>query len=404
MTSDLRLSRAQDDIQAETDIRFNYNNLGQIIAVANTLSASEESSSDESFGLQAQLYSTDGGTTWNQTSLPPIVDGSAHERNADPCVDWTSDGTAWALTIGKALNADQNRIRSFTSTDSGVNWTPDSIVSGDQTGVDKPALWVDHSQASPFRDNLYALWEEFPPNALFFARREGPTGAWQAPQPLSGPEVTGPGAGGDIKTNTAGDVFAFWGSGEEAPPELRTLWAAKSVDGGVTFGTPTPVAKTNSVGLVLVPACSDRGALVNICGGAYRTATQSLVYAVWADLVGGTQAPGSDIASPAKTRVWFARSTNGGAKWGKPILIHDRASLNDQFHPRLAVDETSGVMVVIYYDTVADPGRVKTDVWMQSSVDDGVTWSAPAKVSSAQSHEPPVSGGVSTSSTASTSG
>jgi len=198
--------------------------------------------------------------------------------------------------------------------------------------------------------------------------------------------------GGDIKTNTAGDVFAFWGSGEGSAPGEGTLWAAKSVDGGVKFSTPAPVGKTTSVGSIHVPACSDRGAFVNICGGAYRTATQSLVYAVWADLVGGTQEPGSDVASPAKTRIWFARSTNGGAKWEKPILIHDRASLNDQFHPRLAVDETSGVMVVIYYDTVADPGRVRTDVWMQSSVDDGATWSTPAKVTSAQSHEPPVPG------------
>ena len=211
-------------IHAETDIRFNYNNSNQIIAVANTISAS-----DASAGLQAQLYSTDGGATWHQTSLPPIADGRAHERNSDPCVDWTSDGTAWALTMGIALDASQKRIRSFRSIDSGANWTFDSIVSGDETAVDKPALWVDHSQASPFRDNIYALWDnqDVRPNVLFFARREGPAGAWQAPQPLSGPEVTGSSEGGDLKTNTAGDVFAFWGSGEGSASGDGTLWAAK---------------------------------------------------------------------------------------------------------------------------------------------------------------------------------
>ena len=42
---------------------------------------------------------------------------------------------------------------------------------------------------------------------------------------------------------------------------------------------------------------------------------------------------------------------------------------------------------MIYYDTVADPNRVKTDVWMQSSTDDGGSWSAAAKVTTAQTDE-----------------
>jgi len=41
----------------------------------------------------------------------------------------------------------------------------------------------------------------------------------------------------------------------------------------------------------------------------------------------------------------------------------------------------------MYYDTVGDPGRKKVDVWRQSSFDDGVTWSAAVKVTSAQTDE-----------------
>ena len=181
MTSDLRLSGAPDIARAEADIRFNYNNLSQIIAASNSIS------SDVTEELQAQFYSTDGGTIWHQTSLPTI----AGESHSDPCVDWTSDGTAWALTLGTPPGSQQIRARSFRSIDSGANWTFDSIVSGDQTAVDKPALWVDHSQASPFKDNLYALWGDSSggSNVLFIARREGLAGAWHAPQQLSGPEV-----------------------------------------------------------------------------------------------------------------------------------------------------------------------------------------------------------------------
>ena len=68
-------------------------------------------------------------------------------------------------------------------------------------------------------------------------------------------------------------------------------------------------------------------------------------------------------------------------------MINNQASLNDQFHPRLVVDETDGKLVVVYYDTVGDPMRVRTDVWTQSSSNDGMTWSTPDKVTTAQTDE-----------------
>ena len=51
---------------------------------------------------------------------------------------------------------------------------------------------------------------------------------------------------------------------------------------------------------------------------------------------------------------------------------------------RTAKYSAHGTLVVIYYDTVGDAGRLKTDVWMQRSTDDGATWSTATKVTSAQ--------------------
>ena len=50
---------------------------------------------------------------------------------------------------------------------------------------------------------------------------------WQAPIQVSGAETTGTAIGGDVKTNSAGDVFAFW-------PDTgsRNLFVAKSTNGG----------------------------------------------------------------------------------------------------------------------------------------------------------------------------
>jgi hypothetical protein len=39
------------------------------------------------------------------------------------------------------------------------------------------------------------------------------------------------------------------------------------------------------------------------------------------------------------------------------------------------------------YDTVSDASRKKTDLWMQTSGDDGVSWTAAAKVTTAQTDE-----------------
>jgi thermolysin metallopeptidase-like protein len=216
----------------------------------------------------------------------------------------------------------------------------------------------------------------------------GPGGTWQAPQQVSGSETTGGSDGGDIKTNTYGDVFAFWPSEGN-----QKLFVAKSTDGGATFGTPVLIATTSGSFLMKIPAEGGRGALIYISGGAYRTPTKDMVYAIWMDLVGGSgcntpgNAPGSNTASTCKTRIFFSRSHDGGAHWGTPIKINDQSSLNDQFFPRLAVDARNGDLVVIYYDTVADPNRVKTDVWLQSSTDDDGTWSAAVKVTTAQTDE-----------------
>ena len=63
--------------------------------------------------------------------------------------------------------------------------------------------------------------------------------------------------------------------------------------------------------------------------------------------------------------VVFARSTDGGTTWAAPFMLNNQASLNDQFNQWLAVDDVTGNLGVMYYDTVNDATRKKTDVWFQ---------------------------------------
>jgi len=384
MTSNVRLSGAQTSTRAESDLRVNHANTSQIIGASNSFSAS---------GAQAQFFSSDGGKSWGQTTLPLTAGDTGH---TDPAVDWTSDGTAWAITMG--VTPAGFVLRSYNSPDGGQTWNFEATPSGAQTNVDRESMWTDHSPASPYKDQIYLIWHTGVP--AFVARRTaGSGGAWQAPKQISGIEQTGNAIGCDIKTNSAGDVFAFYpdadGSGK--------LRLAKSTDGGANFQSPRKdgtgfvqiaslFATTRRLSIPSDRADIARGARVLMSGGAYRTATKDLVYLVWPDLSGEAgcttgAGPGGNAASACKTRIWFTRSIDGGANWAAPQMLNNQASLNDQSFSRLAVDETDGALMVTYSDTVNDATRLSSDIWAQFSQDDGASWSAPIQITTAATNE-----------------
>ncbi|HEV3115895.1 MAG TPA: sialidase family protein [Gemmataceae bacterium] len=373
--NNIRISGAQNTPRSESDIRVNFNAPKFIIAASNAIAGD---------GRQAQFYSMDGGASWGQTSLPLVEND---QFMSDPTVDWTSDGTAWATTIG--IEGASLRMRSYRSLDHGVTWAFDKVFSGTQTDADKQMMWVDHGATSPYKDNIYVIWHNGQP--AFVNRRTGPAGNWQTPLQVSGAETTGTAIGSDIKTNSAGDVLAFWpdtGSQTAGPK----LFVSKSTDGGASFSAPVKIADTYGSFQVAVPAFASRQALIGISGGAYRTDTKNLLYASWMDLTGAdgcktpNDQPGTNPMSACKTRIWFSRSVDGGP-WEAPQMINNQASLNDQFNQKLAVDETNGTLVVVYYDSIGDANRKKVNLWYQTSSNDGVTWSPAVKVATAPTDE-----------------
>ncbi len=370
---DRRISGPQLRPRSESDIRINFANPEQIVAASNNL--------DGFSGRLGIYYSPDGGASWGQTTLPLV---STDDYHGDPAVDWTSDGTAWALTLGiRGTSLNELRVRAYRSTDGGATWTFDGTPSGSQRGADKERLWADHSAASPYRDTLYATWRAS--NGPTWVARRTATG-WDKALRVSS---TGLGTfGGDVTSNSAGDVFVSW-----TAPAPRTIQIARSTNGGASFGTPVTVATTYDSFDIGVPAMATRRPVIVLTSGSYRAPGRDDAYLAWMDLAGepgctaGSQEPGSNVASPCKTRIWFSRSTDGGASWSAPVRLWHQASLNDQFNPALAVDETTGRIGIAYYDTVADPGRLKTHLYYQSSADGGLSWTPPLQVTSAATDE-----------------
>jgi hypothetical protein len=370
--TNLRISGSATVSRSESDIRVNYWNTQQIIGGSNNIGGS---------GQQAQFYSTNGGATWGQTSLPLQTGDAFH---SDPTVDWTSNGTAWATTIGINSAGTVLKMQAYKSTNQGATWTWDATFSGSQTNADKQMMWVDHSATSAFKDNIYTCWHNGAPQ---FVNRRTSTG-WGSPLQISGTETTGTAIGCDVKTNSAGEVFVFWPSTGN-----RRLLVAKSTNGGVSYAAPVIVGTTFDSFDIGVPSFNSRRILIYTSGGAYKTSTKNMVYAAWTDLTGATgctsatNEPGSNASSTCKSRIWFSRSSNGGTTWSTPVMINNQASLNDQYNQSLVVDETNGQIAVIYYDTVGDSTRKKTNVFYQASFDDGATWSTPFQVTTATTDE-----------------
>src|ERR1700687_1806476 len=331
-TGEERISGAQSAPRSESSIRVNRNNTQQIIGASNNISSS---------GMQAQFFSSNGGVTWGQTSLP-LHSGDAFL--SDPTVEWTSDGTAWSSTIG--IDATQTNLimRSYKSTNGGASWTFDNTFSGSFTNNDKQQQWVDHSATSPFKDNIYVIWHPGLPCVV--ARRTGPTGSWQAPVQVSGSETTGTAIGADIKTNANGDVFGFY-------PDTGSqgLYVVKSTNGGASFSAPTRIATSFGSFQFAVPADASRPLLIYSTGAGHLHGSTNNVYVAWDDLSGDAGCtsgggPGTNASSTCKSRIFFSRSTDGGTTWSAPVKINHRSGLNDQFFPWLVVDDSNGKLAL----------------------------------------------------------
>ncbi|HUR82052.1 MAG TPA: pre-peptidase C-terminal domain-containing protein [Thermoanaerobaculia bacterium] len=370
--SNVRTSGAQTVSRSESDIRINYWNPSKVIAASNNIGGS---------GQQGMYYSTDSGATWGQSSLP-LNSGDAF--HSDQTVDWSSDGTAWSTTMGINSAGNVLKVQSYRSSNGGATWTFDGTISGTQTSTDKQMQWIDHSATSAYKDQNYVIWHN---NAPAYMNRRTSAG-WGTPIKVSGTETTGTAIGADVKTNSSGDVFGFW-------PDTgsRGIYVVKSTNGGASYGTPVKLVTTYDSYDIGVPAFNSRRILLYVSGGAYRSGTTNNVYALWADLSGdtgcttATNEPGSSTTSACKTRVWFSRSTDGGATWSARVKINNQSGLNDQFNPFLAVDETNGNLGAIYYDTVSDAGRKKVDIYYQLSTDGGATWQPAVKVTTAMTDE-----------------
>ncbi|MFO0687384.1 MAG: PKD domain-containing protein [Myxococcota bacterium] len=141
---------------------------------------------------------------------------------------------------------------------------------------------------------------------------------------------------------SASDVLALWTEGSEGSERIL---ASRTVDHGVTFGTPVEVD--------LDPAKSWCATAVRDAGGT--------VYAVWEE------------GDAWNTRIRFARSTDRGVSFSMPVTIS--APDRDATCPSIEVGDGRLVVTWTYRENF-----ILVDSYLTASTDGGASFSTPLRI------------------------
>lgn len=326
-------------------------------------------------GGQKMWYSSNGGSSWSQATLP--LGGT----NGDPAVDWSSTGQyAYTTTLGNC-SFFGCAVWFYRSADNGQTWTSlESITPGDPrrevvtSQGDREFLHVDHSATSPFKDRVYVFFHQG--NVLQISRSADFGNTFTKVAFSSASDERG--IAGDVTTDPAGNVYYAYPAFNS-----QRILMKKSTDGGATFGATTIIASTNASFTFPLPSMDSRNVAIyasadsDLSNGPFRGS----VYVAWGD----TSAPESGTPASNHGKITVARSRDGGATWqfSTPHETADVATV-DRYHQFLAVGP-DGKVHVIYYDSRRDPSRASVDIFYSYSSDGAVTWSAPRRVTSVQS-------------------
>lgn len=305
---------------------------------------------------QGMYRSIDGGLTWDRVTILP-------NTCCDPSVDWSSDGTvAYATALSGSIG-----VSFWRSFDQGLTWVDRIDIT--PSGSDKEWIHVDRSPTSPYQDRMYITYHNG--NTMQIARSLNGGNSFDVTSFGSAPS----GIGSDITTDSAGNVYNFYGAFG-----AQTIEMLKSTDGGNTYLPAATVAATNASFDWPIPAMESRFAWIyaaadtDTSGGPFHDS----IYVAWTD----TTAAESGSAVNNHSVINVAYSRDGGASWTitNPHSMADTLTV-DRFNQWLVVDENGNVHVV-FYDTRNSLNRTGVDLYYAYSTDGAQTWSEPTRISS----------------------
>jgi hypothetical protein len=375
--ADLNVSASSDSYEGETGAVTN----GTILVGASNhiypgrCSATAPSGSVGDCAVMA--YVSSDGATFLKPTISRTWNGTTFGITFDPGVDYDKDGNFYFSFGGAPLSGSYpNSVAVSKSTNGGTTWgTPVAVTfNRNKAFDDKYYLAVDRS-SSEFANRIYVSWDRNEGNnqILYIAYSSNGGSSWSAPIKVNDGKtkferVIGAYPAVDQATGTVYDSWHDYAKGK--------IFVDKSANGGVTWGTDVAAATTHA----------GFGTNIGCVGGrsqgpahALKVGPNGTLYLVYADPVtSGTNSHGFDIL--------FTKSTNHGTTWSAPVVLNDDNGPAHQFHPTLSVDSVTGAVTVTFYDRRDDPNNCLSHVYATQSTDNGATWSANVRLTTAQSN------------------
>ncbi len=341
-------------------------------AAAPTSAFAEERIGPDDGHTQNETSIDVSGTTlvagWNQFTDSSLVigagrsvDGAAswdwelfdgHSFMSDPTVK-NGGGDRWYfgyLAAGGAGGSDVD-IYVRRSVDDGATWEPPVPATANSTFDDKP--YIDARG-----DEVLVGWADFSTSPSRVRAARSLDGGQTFGNDTIVAVASGNGNGACPVIAADGTYYMFWRDSFQ-----EFLWMARSDDQGTSWDLDVPIAEMSPL------ATPQPGGfrMVNLPSAASDPLTGDLVV-VWNDQLFGD----ADILA--------VRSSDGGDNWSAPVRVNDDLGGEAQFLPWVDVDE-SGVFHAVWYDRRHDGFDI--DVYYSSSMDGGATWEPNVRVTAA---------------------
>ncbi len=278
-----------------------------------------------------------------------LFDG--HDVMSDPAIK-AGGGGRWYfayLALGGVGGSDAE-IYVRRSLDDGVTWQPPVPVTNNTGFDDKPYI-------DALGDEVLVAWADFSfsPARVRAARSLDGGQTFGNDTVLVSPPAGGNGACPVITAD--GTYYVFWrGSSQEF------LWMSRSEDQGDNWTVDAAIAEMSPL-----PSSLPGGfRIVNLPSAAADPLTNHLVVA-WNDQLFGNP----DILS--------IRSEDGGDTWSEPVRVNDDVGTDAQFFPWVTIDG-SGIVHVVWYDRRQNGFDI--DVYYAVSLDGGESYEPNVRVTS----------------------
>ena len=348
--------------------------------------------------------SSNGGTTWTSSAMPWSVcekgtpsSLTPYFRNSDPWVSFGPDGTAYASALAFNILVPNwaNSVAVATSSDHGNTWNnvqpiPGSVFQLFSQGTDKNSTTADPVHAG----TAYTVWDTlFEPTdnpddnphtssytgPAFFSKTTDFGKTWSQAKVIVNTNQRQQTIGNIILVDPRNDTLYDFtdlivspntslGQGTNANAQVAFV---KSTDGGTTWTAPQVIAPFDSVG-VFDP---NTGAPLRVGNGLEEVAidpSNGKLYVTWER--------SSNFAKNTKQssvfwddQIVLDTSSDGGATWSGPSVVHQLASGMPSYTPQVAVNGNK--VAITYYDNrnlpAGDTANMPTDVWASVSTNGG---------------------------------